>query len=222
MSSKHFLLLPLILLSGALAQANEPAKTAQLAPKANSADPAKGQQIASGVCATCHNADGNSVVSTNPKLAGQSAEYLYKQLKNFKSIEGKPAERPNAVMGSMVMTLATDDDMHNVAAWFASQTQKGGQAKNRDSIEFGQKLYRSGDLAKGLPACAGCHGPTGAGIPAQYPRIGGQHADYIEAQLKTFRSGERANDPNKMMRLVAIKMTDAEIKAVADYIAGLH
>lgn len=219
MRSKHFLLLPLILLTGSLAQANEPARTAQLTPKT---DLAKGQQIASGVCATCHNADGNSSISTNPKLAGQGAEYLYKQLKNFKSVDGKPAERPNAVMGGMVMTLATDDDMRNVAAWFASQTQKGGQAKNRETVEFGQKLYRSGDLAKGLPACAGCHGPAGAGVPAQYPRIGGQHADYIETQLKTFRSGERSNDPNKMMRLVAIKMTDAEIKAVADYIAGLH
>lgn len=219
MSSKHFLLLPLILLAAALAQANEPARAAKSAP---GADLAKGQQIASGVCAACHNADGNSAIATNPKLAGQSAEYLYKQLKNFKSIDGKPADRPNAVMGGMVLTLATDEDMHNVAAWYATQTQKGGQARNRDTVEFGQKLYRGGDLAKGLPACAGCHGPAGTGIPAQYPRIGGQHADYIEAQLKAFRSGERANDPNKMMRLVANKMSDAEIKAVADYIAGLR
>lgn len=216
MKSKHFLLLPLILFVATLAQANEPAK---MAPKA---DPAKGQQIASGVCAACHTADGNSVIPINPKLAGQSAEYLYKQLKNFKSADGKPAERPNAVMAGMVLTLATDEDMRNVAAWFAAQTQKGGQARNKDTIELGRKLYRAGDAAKGLPACAGCHGPAGAGIPAQYPRIGGQHADYLEAQLKNFRSGERANDPNKMMRLVAIKMTDAEIKAVADYIAGLR
>jgi cytochrome c553 len=219
MSSKHFLLLSLALLAAPLAQADEPAKTAQ---SASRADPAKGQKIASGVCVACHNADGNSIISTNPKLAGQGAEYLYKQLKNFKSIDGKPAERSNAVMGGMVLTLSSDEDMRNAAAWYASQTQKGGQAKNKDTIELGQKLYRGGDLAKGLPSCAGCHGPAGAGIPAQYPRIGGQHADYIEAQLKTFRSGERANDPNKMMRLVAIKMTDAEIKAVADYIAGLH
>ena len=125
-------------------------------------------------------------------------------------------------MGGMVAALS-DEDMRNVAAWFASQTQKGGKAtKDKDTVEFGQKLYRGGDLAKGLPACAGCHGPAGGGIPSQYPRIGGQHADYIEAQLKSFRSGERANDPNKMMRLVAAKMSDAEIKAVSDYIAGLH
>ena len=219
MRSKHFLLLSLVLLATPLAQANEPAKTAQPSSKA---DLVKGQQIASGVCVACHNADGNSIISTNPKLAGQGAEYLYKQLRNFKSVDGKPAERPNAVMGGMVMTLSSDEDMRNVAAWFAAQTQKGSQAKNKDTIELGQKLYRGGDLTKGLPACAGCHGPAGAGIPAQYPRIGGQHADYLEAQLKTFRSGERANDPNKMMRLVAIKMTDAEIKAVADYIAGLR
>ena len=215
MKSMHFLLLPLLLIASAIAQANEPAKSA---PKA---DPTKGQQIASSVCVACHNADGNSTISTNPKLAGQSAEYLYKQLKNFKSVDGKPAERANPVMGGMVAALS-DDDMRNVAAWFASQTQKGGAAKNKETVEFGQKLYRGGDLTKGLPACAGCHGPTGSGIPAQYPRIGGQHADYLEAQLKNFRSGDRANDPNKMMRLVAIKMTDAEIKAVADYIAGLH
>ena len=219
MRSKHFLLLSLVLLTTPLAQANEPTKTAQPSSKA---DLVKGQQIASGVCVACHNADGNSIISTNPKLAGQGAEYLYKQLRNFKSIDGKPAERPNAVMGGMVMTLSSDEDMRNVASWFAAQTQKGGQAKNKDTVELGQKLYRGGDLTKGLPACAGCHGPAGAGIPAQYPRIGGQHADYLDAQLKTFRSGERANDPNKMMRLVAIKMTDAEIKAVADYIAGLR
>ena len=216
MKLKQFLLLPLFLLAAVTAQANEPAAAA--APKA---DPVKGQQIAGGVCIACHNADGNSTIATNPKLAGQSAEYLYKQLKNFKSADGKPAERANPVMGGMVAALS-DEDMRNVAAWFASQTQKGGKANNKDTVEFGQKLYRGGDQAKGLPACAGCHGPAGGGIPAQYPRIGGQHADYVEAQLKTFRSGERANDPNKMMRLVAAKMSDAEIKAVSDYIAGLH
>ncbi len=215
MKSKHFLLLPLVLFAAAVAQANEPAKSA---PKA---DPTKGQVIAGGLCIACHNADGNSTIAANPKLAGQSAEYLYKQLKNFKPIDGKPAERPNPVMSGMVAALS-DEDMRNVAAWYASQTQKSGQAKNKDTVELGQKLYRGGDLAKGLPACAACHGPAGGGIPAQYPRIGGQHADYTEAQLKTFRSGERANDPNKMMRLVAAKMSDAEIKAVSDYIAGLR
>jgi cytochrome c553 len=112
--------------------------------------------------------------------------------------------------------------MRDLAAFFSTQTQKGETAKNRETVELGQKLFRGGDQAKGLPACAGCHGPTGAGIPSQYPRIGGQFPEYLEAQLKSFRDGGRANDPNKMMRMVALKMTDAEIKAVSDYIAGLR
>ncbi len=111
--------------------------------------------------------------------------------------------------------------MKNVAAWYASQTQMGEQTKAQ-AIEAAQKLYRAGDAARGLPACAACHGPAGAGIPAQYPRIGGQFAEYTEAQLKAFRSGERANDPNRMMRAVAAKMSDVEIKAVSDYVAGLR
>ena len=112
--------------------------------------------------------------------------------------------------------------MRDLAAYFAAQTQTGESARNRETIELGQKLYRSGDLAKGLPACAACHGPAGAGMPAQFPRIGGQFAEYTGAQLKSFRGGVRANDPNKMMRMVALKMTDAEIKAVSDYVAGLR
>jgi cytochrome c553 len=113
--------------------------------------------------------------------------------------------------------------MRNVAAYYASQTQTPAQAKgDRESIELGQKLWRGGDQTKGLPACAGCHGPAGAGMPAQYPRIAGQHAEYTESQLKYFRVAERANDPAKMMRMIAVKMTDAEIKAVSDYAAGLR
>ena len=210
------LLLPAILFAASLAQAGEPSKAEAV--KTNAADPTKGQKIASTVCIACHNADGNSTIAANPKLAGQSAEYLYKQLKSFKSVDGKPAERPNAVMMGMTSALS-DADMHDVAAWFAAQTMKPGQAKNKDTLELGKKLYRGGDLSKGLAACAGCHGPAGAGLPVQYPRLAGQHADYVEAQLKAFRTGERAN---AAMKLVAIKMTDAEVKAVADYIAGLH
>lgn len=183
-------------------------------------DAAKGQQLAAQICAACHNPDGNSTVAANPKLAGQHADYIYKQLMNFKADGGKPAERNSPVMGGMVAAIS-GQDMKNVAAWYASQTQKGEQAKSR-AIEAGQKLYRAGDAARGLPACAACHGPAGAGIPAQYPRIGGQFAEYTEAQLKAFRAGERANDPNKMMRVVAARMSDAEIKAVSDYIAGLR
>ena len=197
------------------AQASEPAKATA------KGDAARGQAIASTVCAACHAADGNSTLAANPKLAGQHADYLFKQMKNFKAADGKLPERVNAVMNGMIAAY-DDGQMRDMAAYFAAQAQKGEQAKNRETIEAGQKLFRAGDQAKGLPACAGCHGPAGAGIPAQYPRIGGQFAEYIEGQLKAFRDGSRANDPNRMMRMVAIKMTDAEIKAVSDYIAGLR
>ena len=140
---------------------------------------------------------------------------------NFKAADGKQPERSNPIMNGMIAAF-DEGQMRDLAAYFAAQTQKGEVAKNRETIELGQKLYRGGDQAKGLPACAGCHGPAGAGIPAQFPRIGGQYAEYIEAQLKSFREGSRANDSNKMMRMVAIKMTDPEIKAVSDYIAGLR
>jgi cytochrome c553 len=203
--------------ASALAAEEHAAEKAQ--PKA---DAAAGKAIASQVCAACHGADGNSTISVNPKLAGQHPEYIYKQLSNFKGKDGKPAERVNPIMGGMVAGLS-DADMRNVAAYYASQTQTPATAKgNRESIELGQKIWRGGDQSKGLPACSGCHGPAGAGLPAMYPRVGGQHADYTEAQLKTFRVGERANDPAKMMRMIAVKMTDAEIKAVSDYAAGLR
>ena len=185
------------------------------------ADPAKGQQIFSTVCVACHNSDGNSSISVNPKLAGQHPEYLLKQMKNFKGEGGKQPERANPIMNGMIAAY-TEDQMRDIAAYLSEQKLKPEVSKNRDTIEYGRKLYRAGDQAKGLPACAACHGPTGAGMPAQYPRIAGQFTDYTESQLKNFRAGERANDSNKMMRMVALKMTDAEIKAVADYVAGLR
>ena len=199
-----------------LAQANEPAKSAVY-----QGDAAKGQPLASAVCGACHGPDGNSVAAANPKLAGQHAAYLVKQMKNFKGgPDGKP-ERTNAIMNGMIAPY-TEEQMKDFAAYFASQKQGGGEMKNSDTLELGKKLFRGGDASKGLPACAGCHGPAGAGLPAQFPRIGGQHPEYIEAQLKTFRVSERANDPNKTMQMIALKMTDAEIRAVADYIAGLR
>jgi cytochrome c553 len=216
---KRSLLLPpliaALLAAAAIAHANEPANAAY------KGDAAKGQPIASTVCAACHGPDGNSPTPVNPKLAGQNADYLFKQMKNFKAADGKQPERNNAVMNGMIAPY-TEEQMRDFAAYFASQPQKGEIAKNRETIELGQKLYRAGDIAKGLPACAACHGPAGGGIPAQYPRIGGQYAEYIETQLKSFRDSTRANDPNKMMRMVAIKMTDAEIKAISDYVAGLR
>ena len=185
------------------------------------ADPAKGKVIAETVCVACHGADGNSAASANPHLAGQVEEYIYKQLKNFKAVDGKPAARNNPIMGGMAAPLS-DEDMKNVAAWFASQKSKPASAKDETKIALGQKLWRQGDFKKGVPACAGCHGPAGAGLPAQYPKLAGQFPEYTEAQLKAFRLEERANDPEKMMRMIAAKLSDVEIKAVAEYAAGLR
>ena len=184
-------------------------------------DAAKGQGIASQVCAACHAADGNSPAAANPKLAGQFYEYLHKQLVNFKPQSGKKAARDNAVMAGMVANLSVAD-MQNVAAYYASQKLKPAAAKDKELAALGQKIYRGGNTATAVAACAGCHGPSGAGIPAQYPRISGQFAEYVEAQLKAFRSGTRSNDPNGMMRGVAARMSDREIQAVAEYVAGLR
>lgn len=208
------IVLPLFVFACHTAQAEEAAATSK-------PDAARGKITATTVCAACHNADGNSTISANPKLAGQHYDYLVKQLKDFKANGDKPAARPNPVMGGMVAGLS-EDQMKDLAAYFAIQKQSENTAKNKDTLELGKKIYRAGDQSKGLAACAACHGPAGSGMPAQYPRISGQHAEYIETQLKAFRDGARANDPNKMMRMVALKMTDAEIKAVADYIAGLR
>jgi len=199
-----------LLFSGATA-AQAPAKP----------DAAKGQGIAAQVCAACHAADGNSPLAANPKLAGQFYDYLHKQLVNFKPQGDKKAARDNAVMAGMVANLSAAD-LQNVASYFASQKLKPAMAKDKELAAQGQKIYRGGNAATGVAACAGCHGPSGAGIPAQYPRISGQFPEYIEAQLKAFRAGVRANDPNGMMRGVAARMTDREIQAVAEYAAGLR
>jgi cytochrome c553 len=185
------------------------------------ADLAKGKAIAETVCVACHGADGNSLASANPNLAGQVEEYIAKQLKNFKPVGDKPPVRNNAIMVGMAAALS-DEDIKNVAAWFASQKQKPAAAKDEKQIALGQKIWRQGDFKKGVPACAGCHGPSGAGLPAQYPRLSGQFPEYTEAQLKAFRVEERSNDPEKMMRMIAAKLSDAEIKAVSEYAAGLR
>ena len=193
-------------------------------------DVAKGQVVAmqgiaaKGVpaCATCHGPDGNSIGPANPKLAGQFPEYMTKQLMNFRpGQDSKPAERPNPVMGAFAVALSPEQ-MRDVSAFYASQKLIPEKARNKSTIELGQKIFRAGIADKNVPACAGCHGPAGAGAPIQYPVLGGQYAEYIEAQLKAFRSGERANDPNRMMRTTASRLSDLEIKAVADYIAGLR
>ena len=178
-------------------------------------DPAKGQTLA-GACAACHGVDGNSVVPVNPNLAGQHGDYIAKQLAEFKA-----GTRANPIMAGMAAAL-TPEAMADLGAHFRRQKVRAPGAKNRDLVDQGRKLYRGGDTTRGIPACAACHSPTGAGMAAQYPRVGGQHADYTVAQLKAFRAGERANDSGAMMRTIAAKLTDAEIGALADYLAGLR
>jgi cytochrome c553 len=184
-------------------------------------DAAKGQAIASQTCLACHAADGNSTLAANPKLAGQFYEYLHKQLVNFKPQGAKKPERDNAVMAGMLAPLSASD-LKDVAAYYASQKLKPAAAKDKDLAALGQKIFRGGNSATGVAACSGCHGPAGAGMPAQYPRIAGQFSEYVEAQLKAFRSGSRNNDPNGMMRGVVARMTDKEIQAVSEYVAGLR
>lgn len=188
-------------------------------PAASRADLAKGRQLAEAQCAACHAADGNSTLSANPKLAGQHYEYLIKQLVDYARPTDDRAARVNAIMAGFAAQLSAED-RRNVAAHFAAQPIKPGAARNRDTLELGQRIYRAGIPDKGVPACAGCHSPNGAGIPAQYPRLGGQWAEYTEAQLKAFRDGTRRN--NASMSQIAARMSDAEMQAVADFIAGLR
>ncbi len=185
-------------------------------------DAAKGKEIATGVCAGCHNVDGNSIIPVNPSLAGQHAEYIAKQLADFKSIDGVPAKRNNPVMGSMVAALSTED-MKNLGAYYAQQKAKPNEVKqdNQETLlKLGKIIYHGGNLENGVPACASCHSPNGSGLPPHYPRLAGQHADYTFTQMKAFNTGKREND-NKVMQMVTNRMTEKEKKAVAAYISGL-
>jgi cytochrome c553 len=197
----------LLLISGAFA-AEMPLE------KGQKVEASSAEKTAQTVCAACHGADGNSAIALNPKLAGQHPEYLLKQLNNFK--EGK---RANPIMAPMVANLSADE-MKGLAAFYASQKQTLGKAKSNGAGSLGEKIYRGGIVATGVPACASCHGANGAGIPKQFPRVAGQHADYALAQMRAFRLGERANAP--MMMVIAAKMTDAEMIAVSDYMQGLR
>jgi cytochrome c553 len=179
-------------------------------------DPAKGQAIAGQVCAACHMANGNSVIPQNPKLAAQHAEYISSQLAAFKS-----GERNNAIMMGIATGLSPED-MANLGAWFESQKPAPLGSKDKALAEAGQKIYRGGKLGQGVPACAGCHSPTGAGIPAQYPRLAGQHPEYIVAQLKSFKAGERAKGNAAQMMTIASRLSDKEMEALAEYLSGLH
>jgi cytochrome c553 len=198
----------------ALFAASAVAADDKAAAKVAKPDLAKGEASFTAVCAACHGADGNSMIPVNPKLAQQHPEYLVKQLKEFKS-----GKRANAIMSGMVAALS-EDDMKNIAYWVASKKAKPGFAKDKETVFLGEKIFRGGIADRQIAACAGCHSPDGAGIPAQYPRIAGQHADYAVAQLVAFRDGVRKN--SVQMSGVAGKMNDREIKAVSDYIAGLR
>lgn len=183
---------------------------------ATAADLAAGEATAGAICAGCHMPDGNSVVDMFPKLAGQHAQYLIKQLNDYKS-----GARQDATMNGMAATLATDADVANVSAFFASKQSTPATADSA-KVALGKAIYRGGNTTSGLPACMGCHGPTGSGNPtAKYPSLAGQHATYTIKQLNMFRDGSRANDSNKMMRNVAAKMTTAEIEAVAHFLAQM-
>ncbi len=177
-------------------------------------DLVKGAASFAAVCAACHGCVGNSCIAANPKLAQQHPEYLIKQLQDFKS-----GKRASAIMSGMVATLS-DDDMRNVAYWLASSKEKSGFAKDKDLVAIGEHIYRGGNSDRHIPACAGCHSPNGAGVPSQYPRLSGQQADYTAAQLTAFRDGVRKN--SLPMAEVAAGLNDHEIKALADYIAGLR
>ena len=176
-------------------------------------DLAKGAELAAS-CQACHTADGSRGAPANPILQGQHPEYLVKQL-----IEYKSGKRKNAIMSGMAAGLS-EEDMKHIAAFYASKKAKEGFAKVKETVGLGEQIWRGGIANKQVPACAGCHGPTGAGIPSQYPRIGGQHGDYTEAQLLGFRSGLRGN--NAQMSAIAGKLNDREIKAVSDYAAGMR
>ncbi len=219
------------------------------APGAQVAPPLTLEQLVKARCADCHGQDGNSPKGTIPSLAGQHADYLYKQLRNFKAADGKPAgpenplyptpsdlvyvvspdgflpERMNPVwflaMNGMVAGL-TDGDMKRLAVYFYEQDLRHQDGNMTDAARHAARLlYLRGDGRRSLAACAGCHGPDGAGLPAQFPRLAGQHADYTRTQLRNFRRGDRTNDPNRMMRDVAAALTDDEIDRLAEYLASL-
>lgn len=194
-------------------------------------DAAKGKKAAA-ACAACHGPAGNSLMSQNPKLAGQGAKYIAKQLEDFK--EG---HRKNPIMQGQAKGLSPET-MENIGAYFAEQTSSIGQA-DPEFVEQGARIYRGGNANTGVTACAACHGATGEGVDAAgFPALGGQHAAYIEAQLKAFRAAgredlgratKRTNDgentpdaPPGMMQMIAAKMSDKEIRAVASFISGLH
>ena len=218
----HLMLATCLAATALCAVAQEAKPVAASAPQAASAEPvkvakpdlAKGEAGFTAVCSACHGVDGNSAIPANPKLAQQHPQYLIKQLQEYKA-----GKRKNAIMTGMAATLS-EDDMRNIAFWAAGKQAKPGFAKDKELVAIGERIYRGGIADRHVPACAGCHSPNGAGIPSQYPRLSGQHADYSVAQLTAFRDGVRQN--SLTMTQVAAKLNDREIRAVSDYIAGLR
>ena len=209
------LLVATLAVSGAASAAEHAAAPAK-------ADPAKGATLydsgdaAKGLpaCVSCHGAAGNSTIAANPKLSAQMEAYTYKQLVDFTT-----PNRVNPIM-SAYSKMLTDEDKRNLAAYLAVQSAKQGAARNKDSVELGRKIYRGGIVATGVAACASCHGANGNGIPAQFPRLAGQHQDYTVSQLQAFKGGARKN--STQMTTLSKRMSDEEMQAVADYIAGLR
>jgi len=203
-----------LFIAAVVAATSVSAFAAEAKPTVAKPDLAKGEASYGAVCAACHGVDGNSGTPAYPKLSQQHPEYLVKQLQEFKS-----DKRSNAIMKGFASMLS-DEDMKNISYWVASKKAKPGTAKDKELVTLGERIYRGGIADRQVPACAGCHSPNGAGIPAQYPRLSGQHADYAVAQLTAFRDGVRKN--SLQMNQIAAKMNDREIKAVADYVAGLR
>jgi cytochrome c553 len=177
-------------------------------------DPAKGKLIVDQVCAACHGVDGNSAASANPSLAGQHQKYIYEQLKAFKG-----NVRKNPIMMGMAAPLS-DDDMWNVSAYFSSQKIKPREANDKSQMALGKQIYRVGNANTHVPACMACHGPAGSGIPDKFPRVSSQHSAYVLTQLNNFKAGTERKNP--VMSDIASRMSDAEMKAVAEYISGLR
>jgi len=206
--TKHFaILISLMLISTTL--------SAEDTSVAHTPDLDNGKTIAAGTCSACHGADGNSMIPMYPSLAEQHAAYLTKQLSEFKS-----GVRANAVMGPMA-TMLSDTDMADVSAFYASQ-KATLKKTNAGDINAGKLLYYVGDGERGIPACAGCHSNNGKGIVGKYPSVAGQSGDYVISQLKLFKTGQRENDANKMMRTVAKRLSEDDMKALADFTSNLR
>lgn len=211
------MLAALILAAPISAETTADSDAAPVAPAA----PATVEEIASGVCAGCHNADGNSVIPMNPILAGQHAEYITKQLMDFKATESGPAKRNSPVMSTMVAALS-QEDMQKLGAYYAKQKTVPSQvAANEKLLETGKIIYHGGNIENGVPACAGCHGPNGSGIPPHYPGLAGQHAEYTLTQLNLFNANDRTNDNNVMQKVVS-RMSAQEKRAVSEYISTMR